>query len=1353
MSTGSSTQKRGQLVEYGEYLAKQLGQARLRIKMLDLITALVVVVVAAGAYVLTLSVLDQLFVLSTTVRLTSLAIFLCISLLYIVFAMAIPATQRINDLYVAREVENAVPNSKNSLLNWMLLRNRRSEIPPTIMRAIEAKAASDLSKIPIQDAIQAKHLLHASYVLASVVVLFCLYTFTTNKELGPTLQRVLMPLAEVAPPTETKLVDIQPGSTSITAGDNVTVSAMVSGAQPQNVRMYYQSENDDYWVPEDLARPTQEFGNWQTTIHEVQRSFRYYLTANDFKSPVYDIQVTAAPLVEEYHVTYHYPAYTGQEVFQVAKGDIDAVEGTQVRVDVTTNLPAKSGWLVLKIGDKPQQFEMKHVDDASNRLFAEFTLTESGNYHVDFTDYKGVHPKMMPVKNITVRKDTRPEVQFVEPAEPRVLVPANQGVNLRLQATDDYGLAEIAIRMQRSGASEMLDEWKLTGDAETPLGLSRLMVQHVDLNQYGLREGDVIEYWGEAVDNKRPTPNSQDTRLSEPRQLVVTAPVKKQESEPQPQPDSKAPAEEPNQEPNEQPGEKKPTPQSKEQPEQPERNQKQDQQAEPGQGQKESKPQAPNEDQQRLERLRQLLEEEQKQAEQQQQKQQPQKRDGKQEGKPQNNQQNQQKPQNKQQQGDQQNASDQPQDGGSDAGQPGQKSESKPGSQPGSQSEPSETGKGENQSDAEKKSLPEGTKEGQPKGEPQPGSKEQNQADSKPSSDRSQPKQPSEKQSQSKEGKDAKQSNEAGGSEKQTPEKGASNAEQKDEKSSKATKPGEQKNGENQQDAKKQMEPGADSKSEKSETSKAQDNVAQKQAEEDAGADSPQEKNAGEPGADGKENKTGASEKQKAAPGDEKAESKSVPKESPDAEKNESNGKSGPTNQQSQEKGEEKKTVGDPDRSELPSDQKATNPEKSNNPAEGSSAPGQDPSKPDAAQKGQGGEKSGEKTQGKSSDDKPKPEGESESDPEKKPAHKEGDENAAANKQGNEDGQSSQGDKSQKGQSSTGSPSDQKGDNSNSAGEQEGKGQTPSQKDGDEAPSQQKGQQGQQEQKQENQQGQQQNPQGQQGQQQQGQQQNQQGQQGGQQGQQQNQQGQQGQQQGQQNQQGQQPNEQGRQGGGEQQGENKPDGEGMNQPAGKEPGQDPGGESKEKPQEPDKQEGEPKTPEAKDDASSKSGGQGSTTPKPQQGGQGGGGEGGSDIVDNTGDAANEADRQKASSLNYALKNAAEGRNTDPELLKKMGMTQDEFTEFAKRVLEPKQSPTQPDEPAVPLDAQQRQFGGQPQIRTSAVRGAGKTAQDDQRSLFGGSRVAPPPEYRKLFEAYSKSIGKVQQPPPPAAPQQ
>lgn len=128
-------------------------------------------------------------------------------------------------------------------------------------------------------------------------------------------------------------------------------------------------------------------------------------------------------------------------------------------------------------------------------------------------------------------------------------------------------------------------------------------------------------------------------------------------------------------------------------------------------------------------------------------------------------------------------------------------------------------------------------------------------------------------------------------------------------------------------------------------------------------------------------------------------------------------------------------------------------------------------------------------------------------------------------------------------------------------------------------------------------------------------------------------------------------------------------------------------------------------------------------------------------ADNTGDAADKSDRQRGSSLNYALESAAEGRNTDPELLKELGMTQEEFTDFAKRVTK-KEAKPEPEEVPAPLDANQRRFGTDSQIRTSSVRGAGKTAQDSQQSMFGGNRVEAPPEYRALFEAYTKSIGRV-----------
>ena len=57
-----------------------------------------------------------------------------------------PLTQRINPYYAAVQVEHAVPGDKNSVVNWLDLKDEK--LPWTIRAAVGQKAAKDLSQAP-----------------------------------------------------------------------------------------------------------------------------------------------------------------------------------------------------------------------------------------------------------------------------------------------------------------------------------------------------------------------------------------------------------------------------------------------------------------------------------------------------------------------------------------------------------------------------------------------------------------------------------------------------------------------------------------------------------------------------------------------------------------------------------------------------------------------------------------------------------------------------------------------------------------------------------------------------------------------------------------------------------------------------------------------------------------------------------------------------------------------------------------------------------------------------------------------------------------------------------------------------
>lgn len=520
------------LTDSSGYLDRQLAEARRRIKRVDVVTGAAVVAVGAISYVLSVIILDQLLVLSTWSRLGLLAAFSAATLGYLFGAVILPASRRISLLYAAKAVEEADPATKNSLINWLLLRHRAGEVPESVLKAIERRAARDVARIDLEDAIQSKRLLQVTYVLAAVVVAFCAFSFFTTKALSTSLQRVLFPLAEIAPPTQTRLTDIEPGSVEIPAGETVTLSAFVSGKPPESVTAYVSSDAGAFWEPNPLTPPSEKYGRWQASLHDRQRSFDYYLVANDFKSPIYQVRVTAAPMIAEWKTTYHFPAYTGLPPRTESTGDIDGLEGSRVEIEATTNVPVSenSGKLDLKLARQETTVPMSVVSGAENKLKATITLSEEGSYRIRFSDLLGRAPQFRPVKTIRVRRDLAPQVSFVEPKAPEVEVPSNATVPFRIAASDDFGLRRVRFVLEKQDSDVVLAEREF-GRPDEPLGKSQLLVLPVGLEKHGLKKGDILLYWAEALDNRMPVYNATSTR-PERRLILITDPAPP-EKEPQ----------------------------------------------------------------------------------------------------------------------------------------------------------------------------------------------------------------------------------------------------------------------------------------------------------------------------------------------------------------------------------------------------------------------------------------------------------------------------------------------------------------------------------------------------------------------------------------------------------------------------------------------------------------------------------------------------------------------------------------------------------------------------------------------------------------------------------------------------
>jgi len=136
------------------FVEEQLRHARRRIRNLDLLAASLGFLVGTLVYGLGMILLDRWLNLPSLIRQVALGVYVVGAAAYILFAMVRPLMRQINPYYAARKVEQFVPGAKNSVINWLDLRDRK--LPPAIRGAVGQRAARDLGKADLDQALSGR---------------------------------------------------------------------------------------------------------------------------------------------------------------------------------------------------------------------------------------------------------------------------------------------------------------------------------------------------------------------------------------------------------------------------------------------------------------------------------------------------------------------------------------------------------------------------------------------------------------------------------------------------------------------------------------------------------------------------------------------------------------------------------------------------------------------------------------------------------------------------------------------------------------------------------------------------------------------------------------------------------------------------------------------------------------------------------------------------------------------------------------------------------------------------------------------------------------------------------------------
>ncbi len=423
MATDLDRSKPATGAKYESFLEERITRTRHKIRALDVVAAGLGLFSGVLAYGLVMALLDKsLEGLPAVARLVAFGVFTLAALGYVGLVLVMPFFRRVNPYFAARELERTVPGAKNSVINWLDLRDEN--LPPAIRQAVGRRAAKDLAKADVDRAVSKRRVVWMGAVAGSLFLAVVMLFLFAPGQFWSLMGRAFAPFLDGSLASQTQITIVQPegGNTTVAVNHPVTIAVRVTGRTPPaatwrgpialdvqtdaagrirgyrnvpadvdpNVLMLHMrySRQDPYT---QLALEHDVDNEWKVTVPagRVLNGFSYRVTGNDAQTREYQVKVTSTPLVTKFDVTYDYPDWVRRRQSTSDDPNLKAVRDTQVSLVVHTNRPLKEGYLDTEIGGDKKTLEGKILPGDPEAVAFRFPLTQSGGYRVRFTSTTG----------------------------------------------------------------------------------------------------------------------------------------------------------------------------------------------------------------------------------------------------------------------------------------------------------------------------------------------------------------------------------------------------------------------------------------------------------------------------------------------------------------------------------------------------------------------------------------------------------------------------------------------------------------------------------------------------------------------------------------------------------------------------------------------------------------------------------------------------------------------------------------------------------------------------------------------------------------------------------------------------
>lgn len=401
----------------------------------------------------------------------------------------LPLRKRLSEARVALYLEEREPSLDSSVVSAVEFAGE-PEVggsSPAFVERVVQSAVERLSAVEYGRRVERAALRRSSTVLAGAALAALVLLWNPSPVVRGA--SVLLPWNTAADRNPYR-VDVAPGDTVVARGSDLRVRARLVNFTADAVDLVLKRGGQAEWERWPMT-VEQDSGHYAAFLLDLSEAMQYFVEAAGVRSPLVQIGVADLPYVKEIALEYQFPAYTGLAPQRVeGSGDIAALRGTVVRVEVTPTIPVAGAFLATDGADT-----VALTPAPTGQLTGQLRVEREGFYRVIFDATRTGRVVGSPEYLIDVFDDQPPVVRFTTPGRD-VNVTAVEEVFVEAKAEDDYGVARLELVYSVNGGPEQTVRLYQGGSARREVTAGHTFF----LEEEQLAPGDFISYYARAVE-------------------------------------------------------------------------------------------------------------------------------------------------------------------------------------------------------------------------------------------------------------------------------------------------------------------------------------------------------------------------------------------------------------------------------------------------------------------------------------------------------------------------------------------------------------------------------------------------------------------------------------------------------------------------------------------------------------------------------------------------------------------------------------------------------------------------------------------------------------------------------------